>query len=90
MKTDVDPRRRPHLVTAAAVAKAATQPERPSQEVEDACRMAESILQYQTLQDEFEGEVLSRMPDLDRVTQLIMDLTVIRKQLLADAEKVRR
>ena len=89
MNSLVQPRRRGlHLVTA-NTKPAAAEPEAPPQEDKEARRMAEAILQYQTLQDEFEAEVLSRMPDQDRVTELIMDLSVLRKQLLAEAERVR-
>ena len=91
-----DTRRRGlHLVTPADTPKPAAresgapQPESPQPDQSEARQFAEGILQYQTLQDEFEGEVLSRMPDLDHVTQLIRDLAVLRKQLLTYAERGR-
>ena len=95
MNSLVNPRRRGlHLVTAAttkpsAPAKAASEPQSPRPDETQARRIAQGVLEYQTLQDEFEAEVCSRMPDLDHVTQLIQDLAVLRKQLLAYAETVR-
>jgi hypothetical protein len=96
MNSHVDaPRRRLHLVTAAATPKPtapeheATKPEIPQLGETEARQIAEGVLQYQTLQDEFEAEVQSGMPDLDHVTDLIMKLAACRKQLLAFAERVR-
>jgi len=88
-------RRRLHLVPAGATPKPttpeheATKPEIPQPGETEARQIAEGVLQYQTLQDEFEAEVLSGMPDLDHVTDLIMKLAACRKQLLAYAERVR-
>jgi len=78
VNTHFDTRRDLHLV--AAVAEAV----KPGEE--EARRMAEAILQLQTLRDEFEGEVLSGMPDLDRVTQLIVELAAVRKNVRAYVE----
>ena len=79
MNTHFDTRRDLHLVT--AVAAEAVKPGE-----EEARRMAEAILELQTLRDEFEGEVLSGMPDLDRVTQLIIQLAAARKSVRAYME----
>jgi hypothetical protein len=91
MNRHADPHRSLHLVTLTsqpAAPKCETpQPETPQPDEAAARRMAEGILQYQSLQDEFEGEVMSRMPDLDNVSRLIRDLAVLRKQLLAYAER---
>jgi len=91
MKPVATPRRGLRLVTPkpAVLEGEALPPERLQPDEPEARHLAESILEYQTLQDQFEGEVLSRMPDLDHVTQLIRDLAVLRKQLLTYAERVR-
>ena len=75
MNTHFDTRRDLHLVAEAV---------KPDEE--GARRMAEAILQLQTLRDEFEGEVLSGMPNLDRVTQLIVELAAVRKNVRAYME----
>lgn len=94
MNRHADSRCSLHLVTAtsrpAAQEPEAPPPTSPPPEQTEARQIAERILDYQTLQDEFEAEVLSRMPDLDHVTQLISDLAALRKQLLAYAETVRQ
>ena len=77
VNTNCDTRRDLHLVTPAEVVN-------PGEE--QARQMAEAILQLQTLRDEFEGEVLSGMPDLDRVTQLIVELAAVRKNVRAYLE----
>jgi hypothetical protein len=96
MNSLIDTRRRGlHLVTAGATPNLtapdheATKTENPQPDGTEARQIAEGVLQYQTLQDEFEAEVLSGMPDLDHVTDLIMKLAACRKQLLAYAERVR-
>jgi len=96
MNSHVDARRRRlHLVTAGTTPKPtapepeAAQPETLQPGETEARQIAEGVLQYQTLQDEFEAEVLSGMPDLHHVTDLIVKLAACRKQLLAFAERVR-
>ena len=77
MNTHFDTRRDLHLVTQTEAVK-------PGEE--EARQMAEAILQLQTLRDEFEGEVLSGMPNLDHVTQLIVELAAVRKNVRAYVE----
>jgi hypothetical protein len=77
VNTHCDTRRDLHLVAVAEAVK-------PCEE--EARRMAEAILQLQTLRDEFEGEVLSGMPNLERVTQLIVELATVRKNVRAYME----
>jgi hypothetical protein len=72
VNTHCDTRRDLQLVTPA---------EAVNPDEEQARRTAEAILQLQTLRDEFEGEVLSGMPNLDRVTQLIVELASVRKSV---------
>ncbi len=78
MTNSVDtPRRGLHLVAADEVV---------NPDEEQARRMAEAILQLQTLRDQFESEVMSGMPDLDRVTHLIVELAAVRKNVRAYME----
>ena len=44
------------------------------------------MLQLQTLRDDFEAEVLSGMPNLEHVTQLIMEMATVRKNVRAYLE----
>ena len=97
MNSHAHPRRRDlHLVTAAAatISKPAAlecealPPERPQPDQVEARQVAERILEYQTLQDEFDAEVLSGAPDLDHVADLIMKLSACRKQIRAYAARV--
>jgi len=87
-------RRRLHLVTAATISKStarkceALPPERPQPDEIEARQVAERVLEYQTLQDEFDAEVLSGSPDLDNVAELIMKLSACRKQIRAYAARV--
>jgi len=73
MKTAADQRRDLHLVT--------EPPTKPDDT--EARQIAERILEYQTLQDEFDAEVLSGMPNLDHVTQLIIEMAAVRKSVQA-------
>ena len=41
------------------------------------------MIELQTLRDDFEAEVMSGMPDLDRVTQLIVEMAAARKSVQA-------
>jgi hypothetical protein len=72
VNTHGDTRRDLHLVIPA---------EAVNPDEEQARRMAEAILELQTLRDEFDAEVLSGMPDLDRVVQLIVELAAVRKSV---------
>jgi len=73
MNTSADERRDLHLVT-----------EPPTQPYDQEARqIAEAVLELQTLRDDFEAEVLSGMPDLDHVTQLIMAMAAARKSIQA-------
>ena len=76
----VTPRRRLHLVTADS------EPD-PTEEMTQ--KLAEGVLKYQTLQDEFNLEVLSKHPDLDHVSQLIVEMETVRKALFAYGVRVR-
>jgi hypothetical protein len=69
----VTPRRRLHLVT-----EPPTEPDD-----QEARQIAEAVLELQKLRDDFEAEVMSGMPDLDRVTQLIMEMAAARKSVQA-------
>jgi hypothetical protein len=66
----VSPRRRLHLVAADTEPRLAE-------------KIAEGLLKYQTLQDEFNAEVLSKRPDLDHVAELIVEIDTVRKALFA-------
>jgi hypothetical protein len=71
----VSPRRRLHLVAAD------TQPSPADDQLSE--KVAEGLLKYQTLQDEFNAEVLSKRPDLDHVAELIVEIDAVRKALFA-------
>ena len=91
MNSLVNTRRRSlHLVTATTLKPATPRSESPQTEnlpdEAKARQMAEAILQLQTLRDEFEGEVMSGAPNLDRVTQLIVELAAVRKNVRAYLE----
>jgi len=77
----VSPRRGLHLVTADS------EP-RPTED-EMTQKLAEGVLKYQALQDEFNLEVLSKHPDLDHVSQLIVEMDTVRKALFAYGVRVR-
>lgn len=49
----------------------------------EARQIAEAVIELQALQNDFEAEVMSGMPDLDRVTQLIVDMAAARKSVQA-------
>jgi hypothetical protein len=73
MKTAADRRRDLHLIT-----------EPPTKaDDQEARQIAEAVLELQTLRDDFEAEVMSGMPDLDRVTQLIVEMAAARKSVQA-------
>ena len=94
MNSLVAPRRRRglHLVTAATsnppARECETREQRPQPDEIEARQVAERVLEYQTLQDEFDAEVLSGSPDLDRVTELIMKLAACRRQIRSYAARV--
>ena len=95
MNSLVAPRRRRglHLVTAATSNPPAREcealpPERPQPDEIEARQVAEQVLEYQSLQDQFDSEVLSGAPDLDRVTELIVKLAACRRQIRAYAARV--
>ncbi len=69
----VTPRRRLHLV-----AEPLTKPDD-----HDARWIAKAVLELQTLQEDFEAEVMSGMPDLDHVTELIVEMAAARKRVQA-------
>ena len=73
MKTAADRRRDLHLIT--------EPPTKPDDQ--EARQIAEAVLELQTLRDDFEAEVMSGMPDLDRVTQLIVEMAAARKSVQA-------
>ena len=95
MNTHVDPRRRPHLVTAAPNA----QPELPAQgdpppkeaqpDDKEARMIAEGVLKPQALQDEFDAEILSGHGNLDHVGELLTELNLVRERLRAHGVRVR-
>ncbi len=76
MKTSAVKRRDLHLVT--------EPPTKPDDT--EARQIAEAVLQLQTLRDDFEAEVLSGMPNLEHVTQLIMEMATVRKNVRAYLE----
>jgi hypothetical protein len=77
----VTPRRRLHLVTADS------EPDPTEEKMTQ--KLAEGVLKYQALQDEFNAEVLSKHPDLDHVAELIVEMDTVRKALLAYGVRVR-
>lgn len=73
MNTAADRRRDLHLIT-----------EPPTKaDDQEARQIAKAVLELQALRDNFEAEVLSGMPDLDHVTQLIMEMAAARKSVQA-------
>jgi hypothetical protein len=88
MNAHANPRRRLHLVTAAATSKpeAPKSDDKPDEQM--ALHIAEGVLKFQTLQDEFDDQAFSPHPDMERVGQLILEMKTVRERLAAHGVKV--
>lgn len=77
MKTQSNTGRGPRLVTSA-----------PAVDDKLAHLIAEGMLKFQTLQDQFDAEAFSETPDMELIEELLLGMGTLRERLAAHGVKV--